>query len=249
MNKKRPIMIIAAMENSELNILKDEAENITEVQEKTCKFYEIQMYGYPVILCCSKIGCIQASAAITLAIMKYHPIAIINEGLAGAHGKDIRKHDLVIGTEIVNIHSIRTPKCKESEGVNPLNWELITFITGEDDKMKIEKANESLVKCVRNIETEYTKGKVVYGRIGSGDVWNNEADRILYLNKEYKTLCEEMEGIAVYQIANQHQIPVIDIRVISNNEVLGEKYDITTGKDLQVFIKKLVKEYIKEEIK
>lgn len=243
--KKQPIMIIAAMENIELNILKEELDSIKEVTEKTCKFYEMKIDEYPIVLCCSNIGCIYTSTAITLGIMKYHPIAIINEGLAGAHQKNIHKHDLVIGTEIINIHSVKTPKCKENEGVNPSNWELVTFLTGENDKMKIEKADKTLIACTRNIEKEYTKGKVIYGRIGSGDIWNNEADRIIYLNEKYKTLCEEMEGIAIYQIANCYQIPVIDIRVISNNEILGEKYDASTGEELQHFIIKLVKEYIK----
>ena len=32
-------------------------------------------------------------------------------------------------------------------------------------------------------------------------------------------VCEDMEGIAVYTIANQYKIPAIDIRVISDNEI------------------------------
>jgi len=248
MKEKRPILIIAAMENTELNVLKEEAENIKEIIEKTCKFYETKIEGYPVVLCCTNVGCIQASSAITLAIMKYHPIAIINEGLAGALGKDIHKHDLVVGTEIININSSKTPKRKENEGCDVLNWELVTFIAGQKDELKIEKGNESLIECIKNIEKEYTKGKVVYGRIGSGDIWNNEIDRLLDLNQRYNVLCEEMEGIAIYQIANQYQIPVINIRVISDNEILEEEYDTSTGRQLQYFIQKLVKEYIKEEI-
>lgn len=237
-------MIIAAMEDTELNILKSSSEIENKVEMKTCTFYETKMYDYPVVLCCSDIGCIQASNAITIGIMKYNPIVIINEGLAGGHGKNIHKNDIIVGVEAININSIRTSTRKENKGVNALEWELVTFIKGKDDELKIEKADESLVQCVKNIEKEYTKGKVIYGRIGSGDVWNNEADRIMHLHQKYNTLCEEMEGIAIYQIANQYHIPVIGIRIISNNEVLNEKYDISTGVELQHFLKKLIKEYI-----
>ena len=118
-------------------------------------------------------------------------------------------------------------------------------MAGEEDRFKIEKADEKLLQCVRNIENKYTKGNVIYGRIGSGDIWNDEVDRIIYLNQKYRTLCEDMESIAVYQIANEYKIPVINIRVISDNSLLGEEYDVSTGVDVQAFIIELVKEYIK----
>ena len=79
-------------------------------------------------------------------------------------------------------------------------------------------------------------------------MWNNEADRIMHLNKKYNTLCEEMEGIAIYQIANQYNIPVIGIRVISNNEVLEEKYDVSTGEKVQYFVQKLVEKYVENYV-
>ena len=241
-------MIIAAMEDTELNILKEINKIENKIEMETCTFYETSINNYPVVLCASNIGCIQASNAVTISILKYNPIAIINEGLAGAHGKDIHKGDIVIGTEVININSIKTPKLKEGEGIDVFNWELVTFIKGQDDELKIEKADKLLIQCVKDIEKEYTKGKVIYGRIGSGDVWNNEADRIMHLNKKYNTLCEEMEGIAIYQIANRYHIPVIGIRVISNNEVLEEEYDVRIGEKLQYFVQKLLEKYVENYV-
>lgn len=244
--EKRPIMIIAAMEDAELNILKKEAKNIKEVGGNTCKFYETEIYGYPLVLCASDIGCISAASAMTQGVLKYNPIAIINQGLAGAITKDIHRSDVVVGTEMININSIRTPKKKEGEGSNSLEWELVTFIRGEEDRLVVEKADDSLVNCVKKIEHKYTKGKVNYGRIGSGDVWNSEIDRLKMLNEKYDVLCEEMEGIAVYKIANLYKVPVINIRAISDNELLGEEYDRSLGEDLQYFVMEFIKEYIKK---
>ena len=242
--KKRPIMIIAAMEDAELNILKREAKTIKEVEGITCKFYETEICGYPTVLCASDIGCISASSAITQAILKYNPIAIINQGLAGAITKEIHKSDVVVGTEMININSMWTPRKKENEGSNSLEWELVTFIRGEQDRLVVEKADNSLVNCVKKIENKYTKGNVYYGRIGSGDVWNNEIDKLKLLNEKYEVLCEEMEGIAIYKIANLYKIPVINIRAISDNALLGEEYDRSLGEDLQYFVIELVEEYI-----
>ena len=242
--EKRPVMIIAAMENTELNILKNEIEGIKEEKEKIGRFYEGEIENYPVVLCCSNVGCINATAVVQLGILKYNPIAIINEGLAGALGDNIHQNDLVIGTEVININSVRTQKRKQGEGVNVFDWELVTFIAGGKDELKVEKADETLIDCVKKIEREYTKGKVIYGRIGSGDIWNSEIDRMIHLNQKYEVLCEEMEGIAIYHIANQYGIPVINVRVISDNELLGEEYDVSTGKEVQHFVKKLVKQYM-----
>lgn len=50
-----------------------------------------------------------------------------------------------------------------------------------------------------------------------------------------------MECMAIYTVANLYEIPVIGIKGISNNEVLGEKYDASTGKLLQEFIYEVIK--------
>lgn len=239
---KRPIIIIAAME-SELDVLKDTVKIEKEIKEPICKFYETELNGYSVVLCCSKVGCIQASAAITKCIIKYNPIGIINCGLAGALREDLHHYDIVVGTELINIHSIKTKSRKKD---NFIDWELVTFCEGEEDRLKVEKADKSFIKCIQKIEKEYTKGKIVYDRIGSGDVWTAGMERIATLRDTYHIACEEMEGIAIYQIANQYHIPVVDIRVISDNVLIGEEYKKVTGKDLQKFVVDIVKEYVKD---
>ena len=83
-----------------------------------------------------------------------------------------------------------------------------------------------------------------FGRIGSGDVWNKEIDRILMFNEKYQTLCEEMEGYAIAKVANTYEIPMINIRAISNNEVLGESYIREVGRYSQEFTIELIKHLI-----
>lgn len=243
MSKKRPIVVIVAME-SELKILKNMTKAVKQIEEPICKNYEMDLNGYPVVLCCSGVGCIQAAAAVTNCIIKYNPIAIINCGLAGALREDLHLYDIVVGTEIINIHSIKTSERKEE---NSVDWELVTFCEGEEDRLKIEKPDESLVRCIQSIEKDYDKGKIVYDRIGSGDVWTAGTERIKTLRDTYHIACEEMEGIAIYQIANRYHIPVVGIRVISDNAVTGEEYNKETGKDLQEFVIKLLEEYAKKD--
>ena len=53
-----------------------------------------------------------------------------------------------------------------------------------------------------------------------------------------------MEGVAVYKVAQTFNVPVIGFRIISNNELLNEHYDVKYGKYSQEFTCSFLKEYI-----
>ena len=78
-------------------------------------------------------------------------------------------------------------------------------------------------------------------QLEAGDIWNMEADRIMLLHKKYGILCEDMESISVYTISNLYNVPVISIRVISNNEILNEEYERDLGIESQKIVKELIK--------
>lgn len=238
----KKILIISAMADVELNYLIKKLEEKQIEETKLCKFYIGKIFNNKIILCDSKIGLINTAAATTLAIEKYKPDYIINQGCAGAISRDIHKSDIVIGTDCINITSINTKYKEEGKGYNLDDWELINFVAGEKDRLIPQSASIELIEKVKKIENQYQYGKIHYGRIGSGDIWNSECDWLIKLNEKYNILCEEMEGIAVYTIANQYKIPVIDIRVISDNEILKEEYERQVSIRAQEFTINLLKE-------
>lgn len=241
---KRPIIIIAAMD-AEFDFLLEKLNNVKLKKFNIYDFYEGEMNDYPVIIANCKVMSINGAIATHIAIDNYNPIAIINEGTAGSHSKDVHKGDIVIGENCINIVSNQTPIKGKGEGSNSLDWNLTDFIGGEENRLIYRKADINLLNLAK--EVEYLEGKVHFGTIGSGDVWNREVDRIMMLNKKYDTLCEEMEGISVYTVANNFNIPVIGIRIISNNEILGESYERSTGRKSQEFTYELIKKIIKKE--
>lgn len=231
----RPILVIAAMEETELDFLKEKLNNSKRIESKICTFIEGEMYDKSVVLCVSNIGVINAALSLTLAIEKYNPIAIINEGLAGGYGENVHTGDIVIGTEAINITSYEAEKRKIGEGIKQDN-ELVSFVIGEKNHLIPQNADQKLVETAREIAKSINESTVHFGRIGSGDVWNKEADKIMYLHNRYGVLCEDMETISMYTVANKYNIPCISIRGISNNEVLDEEYDKTTGRLAQEFV-------------
>ena len=238
----KKILIISAMADVELNYLIENLQEKQIIENKLCKFYKGKIYENEIILCDSKVGLINNAAATTLAIEKFEPDYIINQGCAGGVSKNIHKSDIVIGTDCVNITSIKTKFKDVGQGYNLDDWEFINFVAGEEDRLIPQKGSKELIEKIQKIEKKYQSGRIHYGRIGSGDIWNSECDWLIKMNEKYEILCEEMEGIAVYTVANQYKIPAIGIRVISDNAILKEEYDRKVSIKAQEFTMNLLKE-------
>lgn len=243
---EKPILIQGAMQ-IEIEYLINQISNMQKDVIKGYEFYKGEIDGYPVVISKTNVGEIEMSVATLLGIINYSPIAIIVQGTAGAHDINLFKHDIVIGSSCINISSFESLVKEKGKGSNPLAWELKTFKSGVENDVLIENyANPELIEISKKVESKYTKGKVVFGTLGSGDGWNKEWDRIDWLNSNYNTLCEDMESISTYTICNKFNIPVLGIRVISNNErIQTQTYDRTTGIDSQEFTLEVCKEYIK----
>lgn len=241
MNKK-PILIQFAMEVESQELLK-KIDNLEELEINNYKFYKGNINNYPIVISLSKVGLIHTSSSLTIAIKEFNPQIIINTGIAGATDRNIHIGDIIIGKSCININSYRTSILKEGEGTNPKKWELLTFLSGEEDRLIEKQANETLLKLAKE-QTTNSHGEIYLGKIGSGDVWNREVDRILYLNKKYQILCEDMESIATYTIGNQQNIPTISIKMISDNSITGEEYNREVGKYLNDYILNYIKTII-----
>lgn len=237
---EKPIMIIGAMD-TEIDLLVHKLKNLKKSKLNIYNVYEGSINGKAIVIAQSEVGIINSSVLTTLAIEKYNPSIIINEGTAGGIGRNIHKGDIVIGSECFNIMSAKTPYKEEGEGSNSLEWDYITFVNGGKDEKKTIKADEKLVQYIESLKEKYKNGNVRTGVIGSGDIWNCEKDKIIYLSEKHEVLCEEMEGIAVYTVATNYNIPVVGVRIISDNEILGEEYDRNLGIECQKFVYEILK--------
>ncbi len=242
---KRPILIIGAMD-VEINFLIDRLENLETNNLNIYNVYKGEIDGYPIIISQSEVGVINSSVITALSIEKYNPLLIINQGTAGGYTRNIHKGDIVIGSECFNIMSAKTPNKGENEGSNSLEWQYVSFTNGGIDKKRTIKADKRLVNFIYKRKNIYLNGNIYIGVIGSGDIWNGEKDKIEYLNKKHDVLCEEMEGISVYTVSNNYNIPVVGVRVISNNTILEEEYDELSALKCQKFTYEVIKDLIKE---
>lgn len=248
---QKPILIQGPMPIEAENFAK-RLKNVKEEKSGTFVFYKGTVDNYPVIVAKTGKGMENTAAATAVAIEKYKPIAIINQGTSGGHDPNLNVFDIVLGKQVANIGSLKTTNMDENQGIEPTKWISMDLMAsegsaGEDpnaEKIRYYEGDKDLLAAANAVKDTYTKGKVVEGTIGSADVWNNEVDRIKWFHTKYGTSVEEMEGAAAAQIAKAYNVPFLGIRVLSNNKTNGGKYNPNTAAANQEYVYEVVKKYI-----
>lgn len=238
----RPIVIHSAM-GVEIKFLLDKIGDVKKINYGDFIFYEGNYKGYPIVLNISGVGTINTASDMMYIIDKYNPLCVINIGIVGSYRKEIHKNDLVICNRCLNVNSYRTSYLEEGNGSDYSRWEMITFKEGIDELVYWD-ADEQLLNIMYKIKDKYSYGKCVNGIIGSGDVWNDEVDRLLFLRDKYKLCCSDMESISVYMVCNKFKVPCISLKIVSDNIILGEDYDRNVSKNIEDILLIYVNEII-----
>lgn len=233
----KPIIIQGAMD-IELNYILEKLESKEEKIIAGYIFFEGTINSYPVIVMKTYKGVINAAISTTVAIKEFNPCIIINQGMAGSHLDYINIKDIIIGKGCININAFSMPVKSLGEGSLPFDWEY------NKRAKNVIYSDKKLLEIAENIE--YTESKKYIGIIGSGDIHNREIDRINWIRKKQNTICEEQEGIGVYEACLRFSVPCIGIRVISNNEIIEKDFDESVNIFSQKFVIKFVKKVIKE---
>ncbi|MEH7247617.1 5'-methylthioadenosine/S-adenosylhomocysteine nucleosidase [Neobacillus niacini] len=247
---QRPIIIQGPMP-IEAECFAGKLEKVKVEKSGKFVFYKGKLNNYPVIVTKTGKGMENAAAATALAIEKYNPIAIINQGTSGGHNPELNVFDIVLGERTTNIGSLKTTNLDEGQGTDPTTWIPMDLMasegSGSDDsanKVRYYYGDKDLLAAANAVKDTYTKGKVVEGTIGSADFWNSEVDRIKWIHEIYGTDVEEMEGASVAQISDAYDVAFLGIRILSNNKTNGGTYDPGTAAANQAYVYEVVKEYI-----
>jgi adenosylhomocysteine nucleosidase len=62
-----------------------------------------ELGGYPVCVCKTAKGMENTAASTAVAMERYEPIAIINQGTSGGHDPSLHVGDIVLGKRVLNI--------------------------------------------------------------------------------------------------------------------------------------------------
>ena len=241
----KPILIVGALK-SETDYIIEKMENCKKSQLSKYQFYEGTINDYPVCLIKTEVGIVNAASSVTLAIEKCNPIVVLNEGTAGGITPKHHKKDIIIGEEVFNISACKTPYKEHGEGSDSLDWNYVSFIEGEPDQKIVFDGDKELIEFIYQLRDHYTEGNVYTGIIGSADVWNREKDKLTFLSDVHNVSCEDMESLSVYAVAKNYELPVVGIKIMSDNELLGEEYEPAVARYLQEYFYIVLKELTKK---
>jgi len=197
-----------------------------------------------------------AAAATAIAIQRYNPIAIINQGTAGGYEPTLHLYDIVLGVSTVHLGAFKTPYRPAGAGSSTLDWTPMNLMfegSAANDSTARTVARFSgdslLLAVARGVAPLYKRGRVLEGTIGSADMWNDEIDRIELFHTKYGASVEDMETASSAQIAGLFHIAFLGVRVVSDNTTNREAYEPKTGEACEDYVFLVVKAYVATRVR
>ena len=249
-SRVRPILIEGAM-NTETEVLIRALKNPVVYRELNYMFVAGTYKDYPVVIARTEIGLANAAASTALAIEKFNPCAVINQGTAGGHDPALKIGDIVIGERSYDYTAFRSGYSAAGAGIDLTKQKSIGTYAYDAATKKFQAYNEyradpTLFNIAFAAANNYNAANVVSGVIGTGNTWLECVDYINFLHETYGSSCEEMETNAAAQICQNAGVPFIGIRVLSDNVTNSREYVPETAKVAQDFVLLVVEKYIKE---
>jgi len=244
----RPILIEGAM-NIETEVFIRALKSPVVYKDLNYLFVAGSYKNYPVVIVRTEQGMANAAASTALAIKKFNPVAVINQGTSGGHDANLKVNDIVIGERAIDFTAVKTAYKAQGEGVDLTDQEMLgTFAydkkTDTFQNYKEYFADPTLLKISKAVADSHGEFKVVSGTISTSDAWLTNVDYTNFLHEKYGSSCEEMETSEAAQICKNADIPFIGIRSISNNITNGENFDDSVADYNQNFVLLMIDEYI-----
>ena len=188
----KKIAIIAAM-SKEIASIKDILSNPKEQDG----YIRGTLNDKEIILTQSGIGKVCAAVKTTELIDKFKPDCVINSGVAGGVGDNVKQMDIVVGTKTV----YNDVWCLEPNAYGQV----------QDFPLYFE-ANTSLIEKIKESDVVHK------GLITSGDKFISGIEEATNIRKLFDdALAVDMESCAVAQVCYMKKTPFISLRIISDN--------------------------------
>ncbi len=252
-SRVRPILIEGAM-NTETEVLIRALKNPAAYRELNYLFVAGTYENYPVVVVRTEIGMANAAASTALAIKKFNPVAVINQGTAGGHDPALHIGDIVIGERTFDQTAYKSDYAAAGAGVDLTRQEMrgayaYDKTSGTFQARKEYFPDATLLKIAKDVAAANDNFNVVTGVIATGNIWLSNIDYISFLHETYGSSCEEMETNAAAQICQNAGVPFIGIRVLSNNITVNKEYVPATGTIAQNFVLLVAEDYIRDVLK
>lgn len=181
------------------------------------------------------IGKVAAAVCAQTMILRYHPSALLNIGVAGGTGAGVKIGDVVISSALVQ-HDMDTTALGDEKG----------FLSGPDI-IRIPASPKLAEKAAAAAKAVFAPDKLHMGVIATGDQFICDSERLGRIADEFGASACEMEGGSIAQVCYLNGIEFVVIRAISDNANEQAATDFTTfasrsARELTLMIKNLLPE-------
>ena len=199
--------VIAAIEDKEI------------IESGSRVYYKGNLYGQEVVTVFSRWGKVAAAATAVNLILEFKVDKIIFTGIAGAISPELNIGDIVIGERLFQHDMDARPLMRRFE--IPLTGKT-SYETPEQNISTMSLAVHNFLKNNKEFRKELQQNnivapKLIIGDIASGDLFIGNIQMKQAISRNLPSVvCAEMEGAAVAQVCDDYGVPLIVVRVISD---------------------------------
>lgn len=187
----------------EMEALMAQVQDKQETRIGMDTFVSGKLFGQDAVLAVCGPGKVNAALCAQSMILHYHPVWVLNLGVAGAGDSDVSIGDMVIATAAVQ-HDCDTSPIGDPVGlVSKLN--LIELPCDKTLRMQLAQAASTL-----------SDAKVHEGIIATGDQFISNGEVRSRIHAQFHAKAVEMEGGAVAHACYMHGVPCGVLRSISD---------------------------------
>jgi adenosylhomocysteine nucleosidase len=236
-------LVVQGALDSELQPLIAALEGKEQIQIAAWTFWRGRIGAKRVVVSRTEVGPINAVAATTLAIVKFNPKLIINQGTAGANDPELKVFDIVVGEATVDFGAFRSSHADAGAGIDVARWTPMHHrlrIDGKERKAFPRFAGDPETMRIA-LETPYKRGRLIKGVIGSAFEFNKEIDRLTWVRKTFGASSEDMESAFSAGAAEGFKTQFLAIRIISDSEFHTPKLEEIAGEHCAAFVVDLIR--------
>lgn len=173
-----------------------------ELEKAGNMYWQYSLGLHELITVVSGIGKVNAAVTTQILLDNFAVDGVINVGVAGSISPDLTFGDVVVASDLVE-HDFDVTAFGDKLGQIP-RMDTFSFATDEN-------LNQLLTKNL-----QLPAGKLVTGRIVSGDQFIDDATKAAFLAQEFAAVACEMEGAAIAHTCYLNKVPVAVIRSLSD---------------------------------
>jgi adenosylhomocysteine nucleosidase len=214
-----------------------------EIQVAAWTFWRGRIAGKTIVVSRTEVGPVNASTATTLAIRTFRPRLIINQGTAGAVTPELKLFDIVVGEATVDYGAFRSAPADAGAGVDLSRWTPMPHRLRLDggERVAFDRFPGDPAAVAAALQIPNPRGRVVKGIIGTAFEFNREVDRLVWMNKTYGVVSEDMESAYAAGTAAGFKTPFVAIRIISDSEFHRTEFQPVAGEYCAAFVLELIK--------